>query len=107
MFAMAQMVFDFSEQFVWMEAENAQLRKELTATKIAASQIEHSQKVAEEAWQANEDLKKELAQVKADLKNEVGAEGDDEGAGGEAQSPTAQIRRVPTWYAAAYFCCFC
>ena len=70
-FATVQMVFDFSEQFVRMEAENAQLRKELSAAKIAASQIEHSQKVAEEAWQANEDLKKELAQVKDDLKNEV------------------------------------
>ena len=44
-----------------LEAENAQLRKDLTERVQAANRL------TEEAWQANEDLKKELAQVKEEL----------------------------------------
>ena len=44
-----------------IEAENAQLRKDLTERVKAAN------KLTEEAWQANEDLKTELAQVKEEL----------------------------------------
>ena len=65
------MVYDFAEQFVRMEAENAQLRKDLAAAKSATERAEASKKLMEEAWQANEDLKKELARVKADLEREV------------------------------------
>ena len=65
------MVSDFAEQFVWMEAENAQLCKDLAAAKASFEQAESSKKLAEEAWQKNEDLEKELAKVKADLEKEV------------------------------------
>ena len=51
----------FAAQFVELEAENAQLRQELQLRVAAAN------KLTEEAWQANEDLKKELAQVKEEL----------------------------------------
>ena len=65
------MVSDFAEQFVKMEAENAQLRKDLAAAKASTEQAEASRKMAEEAWQKNEDLEKELAAIKADLDKEV------------------------------------
>ena len=54
-------VAKFAEQFIEMEAENDRLRK-------SAAEAE---KMAEEAWQENEDLKNEFDQVKADLKKEV------------------------------------
>ena len=60
----ARKVSDFATQFVKLEAENTQLRKDL-AERVQASQA--ANKLAEEAWQANEDLKKELAQVKEEL----------------------------------------
>ena len=65
------MVSDFADQFVKMEAENAQLRKELMAAKASTEWIEAANKLAEEAWQKNEDLEKELAKVKAELEKEV------------------------------------
>ena len=65
------MVSNFAEQFVKMEAENAQLRKDLAAAKASTDQAEASKKLAEEAWQKNEDLEKELATLKADLEKEV------------------------------------
>ena len=51
----------FAAQFVELEAENAQLRQELQLRVAAAN------KLTEEAWQANEDVKKELAQAKEEL----------------------------------------
>ena len=63
------MVSEFADQFVKMEAENAQLRKELKAAKALTERIEAANKLAEEAWQKNEDLEKELA--KAGLEKEV------------------------------------
>ena len=44
-----------------LEAENAQLHKE------TMEWVEAANKLAAEAWQANEDLRKELAQVKDEL----------------------------------------
>ena len=57
----ARKVSDFATQFVKLEAENSQLRKDLT------ERVQAANKLTEEAWQANEDLKKELAQVKEEL----------------------------------------
>ena len=51
-----------------LEAENTQLRKDL------AERVSAANKLAEEAWQANEDLKKELAQVKEELAQSKKAE---------------------------------
>ena len=56
-FSTARKVSDFATQFMKIEAENAQLRKDLA----------ERNKLTEEAWQANEDLKTELAQVKEEL----------------------------------------
>ena len=57
----ARQVSDFAAQFVKLEAENARLRKDLAEGLAAAD------KLSSEAWQANEDLKKELEQVKGEL----------------------------------------
>ena len=57
-------VSDYGNQFVRLEAENAQLRKDLTEH-IQAK--EAANRLAEEAWQSNEDLKKELAEAKKEL----------------------------------------
>ena len=57
----ARQVSDFATQFVKLEAENAQLRKDLT------ERVEAANRLTEEAWQAHEDVKKELAQVKEEL----------------------------------------
>ena len=60
-FSTARKVSDFATQFVKIEAENAELRKDLT------ERVQAANKLTEEAWQANEDLKAELAQVKEEL----------------------------------------
>ena len=60
-FSTVQKVSDFTTQFVKLEAENDQLRKDL------AERVATANKLTEEAWQANEDLKMELAKVKEDL----------------------------------------
>ena len=60
-FSTARKVFDFATQFVKLEADNAQLRKDLM------ERVQAANKLTEEAWQANEDLKTELAQVKEEL----------------------------------------
>ena len=57
-------VSDYANQFVKLEAENTQLRKDLTEQVQAK---EAANRLAEEAWQANEDLKKELAEAKKEL----------------------------------------
>ena len=64
------MVKDFAAQFVELEAENARLHQELAAAKSSAEQIETANKLATDAWQEAEDLKKELGQVKAKLEEE-------------------------------------
>ena len=64
----ARKVSDFATQFVKLEAENAQLRKDLT------ERVQAANKLTEEAWQANEDLKTELAQVKEELAKSKKAE---------------------------------
>ena len=60
----ARKVSNFATQFVKIEAENTQLRKDLS----------ERNRLAEEAWQANEDLKAELAQVKEELNKAKQAE---------------------------------
>ena len=65
------MVSVFADQFVKMEAENAQLRQELAAAKSSAERVEAANRLTEEAWQKNDDLTKELAKVKAELEEEV------------------------------------
>ena len=70
-FTTVNMVNDFADQFVKMEAENAQLRKDLAATKSSTEQVEAANKLAEEAWQKNKDLEKELAKVKVELEKEL------------------------------------
>ena len=60
-FSTARKVSDFATQFVKLEVENTQLRKDL------AEGLQASNKLTEEAWQANEDLKTELSQVKEEL----------------------------------------
>jgi hypothetical protein len=47
--AMVDMVMDFAAQFVKMEAETAQLCKELAAAKSSADQVETANKLAAEA----------------------------------------------------------
>ena len=60
-FSTARKVSDFATQFVKLEADNTQLRKDLT------ERVQAANKLTKEAWQANEDLKTELAQVKEEL----------------------------------------
>ena len=67
-FSTVQKVSDFATQFVKLEAENAQLRKDL------AERVQAANRLTEEAWQANEDLKKELAQVREELSKAKKAE---------------------------------
>src|SRR3954470_24799016 len=59
--AAAHQVVAFATQLVNIEAENAKLRKESAQSVVAANRL------AQEAWQANEDLKKEIAQLKTEL----------------------------------------
>ena len=70
-FTAVNMVNNFADQFIKMEAENAQLRKDLAAAKSSTEQVEAANRLAEEAWQKNEDLEKELAKVKAEPEKEV------------------------------------
>ena len=64
-------VNDFADQFIKMEAENAWLRRELAAAKSSTEQMEAANKLAAEAWQKNEDLTKELTNVKAELEEDL------------------------------------
>ena len=57
----------FATQFTELELENARLRQELTVSGTAQEQIGKANQLAEEAWQQNEDLKKELLEAKAEL----------------------------------------
>ena len=84
------MVSDFATHFVKMEAENAQLREELTAAKSSTEQVEAANRLVEEAWQKNEDLEKELAKVKAELEKEVKLK---EKAKAQAEKREDQLRR--------------
>ena len=60
-FSTARKVSDFATQFLKLEADNTLLRKDLT------ERVQAANKLTEEAWQANEDLKTEFAQVKEEL----------------------------------------
>src|SRR3954464_852327 len=61
------MMSDFAKQFTKLELENGRLRQELAESGIAKEQVGKATKLAEEAWQENEDLKKELAEAKVEL----------------------------------------
>ena len=58
---------NFASQFTELESENARLRKELEVSGTAEERIGKANQLAEEAWQQNEDLKKELSETKAKL----------------------------------------
>ena len=57
----------FAKRFTELELENDRLRQELAESGAAQEQIGKATKLAEEAWQQNEDLKNELTEVKAEL----------------------------------------
>ena len=57
----------FANQFAELESENSQLRKELEVSGTAEERISNANRLAEEAWQQNEDLKKKLAEAKTEL----------------------------------------
>ena len=57
----------FASQFAEIESENARLRKELEVSRTAQERISKATQLAEEAWQQNEDLKKELLGTKTKL----------------------------------------
>ena len=56
----------FATQYTELELENTRLRQELAISGAAQEQICKAYQLAEEAWQQNEDLKKELLEVKAE-----------------------------------------
>ena len=58
---------NFATQFAELELENNRLRQELTVSGTAQEQIGKANQLAEEAWQQNEDLKKELLEAKVEL----------------------------------------
>ena len=66
-FAAISTMSTFASQFAELESENARLRKELEVSGTAQEQIGKANQLAEEAWQQNEDLKKELSETKAKL----------------------------------------
>jgi hypothetical protein len=61
------MVRDFASQFIQLEAKNVQLQK---AAKSSSDQLEQAVKVAATARREAGELKKELGQLKAKLKEE-------------------------------------
>jgi hypothetical protein len=58
---------DFADQFVQLEAENAQLRK---AVKTSADQLLEANRLAAEAQSENTCLKDELRKLKKKMKEE-------------------------------------
>ena len=57
----------FATRYTELELENTRLRQELAISVTAQEQIGKANQLAEEAWQQNEDLKKELLEAKAEL----------------------------------------
>ena len=57
----------FATRYTELELENNRLHQELAISIIAQEQIGKANQLAEEAWQQNEDLKKELLEAKAEL----------------------------------------
>ena len=66
-FAAVSAISSFANQFAELESENARLRKELEVSRTAEERISNANRLAEEAWQQNEDLKKKLAEAKTEL----------------------------------------
>jgi uncharacterized phage infection (PIP) family protein YhgE len=65
--AAVDIVVDFVDQFVRMEAENAQLRE---AAKSSTDQLQEANRLADEARKENAILKKDLKQPKKKMKEE-------------------------------------
>ena len=66
-FAAVSTMSSFANQFAELESENARLRKELEVSRTAEERISNANRLAEEAWQQNEDQKKKLAEAKTEL----------------------------------------
>ncbi|KAM0922899.1 hypothetical protein ACQ4PT_005848 [Festuca glaucescens] len=65
--AAVDIVVNFADQFVPLEAENVQLRK---ATKSSADQVQEANRLAAEAWNENASLNEELKKLKKNMKEE-------------------------------------
>jgi predicted nucleic acid-binding Zn-ribbon protein len=65
--AAVDIVVDFADQFVRLEAENVQLHK---AAKSSADQVQEANKLAAEAQSENTSLKDELKKLKKKMKEE-------------------------------------
>jgi hypothetical protein len=65
--AAVDIVVDFVDQFVRMEAENAQLRE---AAKSSTDQLQEANRMAAEVQKGNAILKEELKQLKKKMKDE-------------------------------------
>jgi dsDNA-specific endonuclease/ATPase MutS2 len=65
--AAVDIVVDFNDQFIRMEAENAQLRE---AAKSSTDQLQEANRLADEARKENAILKKDLKQPKKKMKEE-------------------------------------
>jgi ABC-type enterochelin transport system substrate-binding protein len=65
--AAVDIVVDFVDQFVRMEAENAQLRE---AAKSSTDQLQEANRLAAEAQKENVSLNEELKQLKKKMKEE-------------------------------------
>jgi hypothetical protein len=65
--AAVDIVVDFADQFVQLEAENVKLRK---AAKSSADQVQEANRLAAEARNENASLKEELKKLKKKMKEE-------------------------------------
>ena len=66
-FAAVSTMSSFANKFTELKSENARLRKELEVSRTAEERINEANRLAEEAWQQNEDLKKKLTEAKTEL----------------------------------------
>ena len=65
--AAAATISSFAAQFAELEAENTRLRKELEDFGSTESRVNDATKLAEQAWEENENLKRKLAEAEAKL----------------------------------------
>ena len=65
--AAAATISSFAAQFAELEVENTRLRKELEDFGSTESRVNEATKLAEQAWEENEDLKNKLAEAEAKL----------------------------------------
>ena len=60
-------ISSFAAQFAGLEVENIRLRKELEDFGSTESRVNDATKLAEQAWEENENLKRKLAEAEAKL----------------------------------------